>query len=246
MKITKSIRKIIKKKPKKRTKKNKKIYKKYLGGSAFDISDAIDLLNNLNMSLQEKCVNLEIRIGMMTEMTGQLHVYSPKSKKSLVVCLYYNNDCISSIQLVINDDGIEIRSFTDEMYSGKKYNTLLRCVLLILANKIKLNGEPINMLYSSATNPISAHLLMKSFNLMPSSRDYNSEFTYFMDNKYKGDKENINDVVNKFYEAHPRKDIPILFDIFLTDELIDKSLENFKLLTGEINESNISSQIKCP
>jgi hypothetical protein len=246
MKLTKSVRKMIKKKPKKRTtKKNKKIYKKYLGGSAFDISEAIDLLNNLNRSLQEKCVNLEIRIGMITEMTGQLHVYSPKSKKSLVICLYYNNDCISSIQLVINN-GIEIRSFTDEMYSGKKYNTLLRCVLLILANKIKFNGEPINMLYSSATNPISAHLLMKNFNLRPSSRDDNFEFTYFIDNKYKGDKENINDVVNKFYEAYPRKDIPILFDIFLTDELIDKSLENFKLLTGEINQSDISTQIKCP
>jgi hypothetical protein len=74
----------------------------------------------------------------------------------------------------------------------------------------------------------------------------NDEFTYFMDNIYKGDKENINDVVNKFYEENLKGGLSIYFDIFLTDELIDKSLENFKIITGEINPSNISNQIKCP
>jgi len=226
-------------------KKNRQTVKKYLGGSIFDISETFGVLNYLNSLLQQKCNDLEFRIGMITEMTGKLHVYSPKIKRSLLLCLYYNNDCISSIQLVMRD-GIEIRSFTDEIYNGKKYNTLLRCVLLIIANKIKVNGEPINQLYSSASNPISAHLLMKYFNLTPSTRDVNDEFTYFMDNIYKGDKENINDVVNKFYEENLKGGLSIYFDIFLTDELIDKSLENFKIITGEINPSNISNQIKCP
>ena len=241
--IKKSIKRTLKNK--KKNKNKRKNIKKYLGGALFDISETLHELDYLNSLLQKKCHNLDIRIGMMTEMTGQLKTYSPKLKNSLLICLYYNNDCISSIQLVIND-GIEIRSFTDKIYNGKKYNTLLRFVLIIISNKIKVNGEYINKLYSSATNPISAHLLMKNFDSTPRMDETNDEFIYFMDNIYKGDKENINNVVSKFYETNAQNVLPILFDIILTDELIGKSLENFKMIIGEINPDNLDKQIKCP
>ena len=133
-----------------------------------------------------------------------------------------------------------------KIYNGKKYNTLLRFVLIIISNKIKVNGEYINKLYSSATNPISAHLLMKNFDSTPRMDETNDEFIYFMDNIYKGDKENINNVVSKFYETNAQNVLPILFDIILTDELIGKSLENFKMIIGEINPDNLDKQIKCP
>jgi c-di-AMP phosphodiesterase-like protein len=67
-----------------------------------------------------------------------------------------------------------------------------------------------------------------------------------IDNIYKGDKENINDVVSKFYETNSQNSLPILFDIILTNQLIEKSLENFKIIIGEINPDNLDKQIKCP
>ena len=123
----------------------------------FDESAALSELAELNSLLQNKCPNLEIRIGSISKMKGKLSTYPSRSKHQFLVCLFYEENCISSIQIIENE-GIEIRSYTDADYNGKKYNTLLRIVVAIIGNKIKINGKYIHTLYSSATNPISAHL----------------------------------------------------------------------------------------
>ena len=122
----------------------------------------------------------------------------------------------------------------------------MRIVVAIIGNKIKINGKYIHTLYSSATNPISAHLLIKYFNSMPRTDSTNGDFLYFMDNIYHGDKEDINKVVNAFYEEYNDGTIPILFDILLTDEIVDKSREHFKIIIGDINPTDHKAQIKCP
>ena len=223
----------------------KTINKQYFGGALFDPSETHEMLSDLNNLLQKKCSNLEIRIGMMTEMPGKINVYSPKLKNSILVCLYYNNDCIASIQLFKNDENIELRSFTNEMFSGKKYNTLLRFVLILISNKIKVNGQNITVLHSSALNPISAHLLMSKFNSMPVMDESNDIFLHFMNNLYKKEREpgDMYKVVNEFYKINKE---PIEFEIPLTREIIDKSMKNFKILVGEINPDDITKQLICP
>jgi len=233
-------------KNKKRNKKSVKARnKKYFGGALFDSSEAFEILPDLNNLLQKKCPNLEIRIGMMTEMPGKINVYSPRLKNSILICLYYENECIASIQLFKNDENIELRSFTNETFSGKKYNTLLRFVLVIIGNKIKVNGQYITNLHSSALNPVSAHLLMTKFDSLPVMDDSNEIFIHYMNNLYKKEREpsDMYKVVTEFYKTNKE---PISFEIPLTSELIEKSMNNFNLLVGEINPSNIEKQITCP
>lgn len=248
MRNTKRRRISHKKKNKKNKRKNAKTIK-HKGGGSFDISDINGIVTVLNDLLQQKCPNLEIRVGMLTDMVGKVNVYSPKNKDTLLICLYYNNDCIASIQLVKNSGYVEIRSFTNEMYSNKKYNTLLRYILVIISNKIKINEIEINKLHSSATNPISASTLMKHFDSDPLlDYDNNPDLMYFIDNIYKNARQpgDIPIVVDAFYKYTSPTSIPVEFEIVITQELVDRAFEKYNILVGKINPSEIEKQIRCP
>jgi hypothetical protein len=151
-KYTKKQKKGIKKRL--NTKKNNrhKRYKKYYGGNLFDISGASGLLATLNELLRAKCPELEIRVGMMSDMTGELSVYPTKSKvKCVLFCLYYRDNCISSFQLFKNGDNIEIRSFTHNDFQRKRYNLLLTYTVFMLT------GIGTNLL-SVNVNTLCSHL----------------------------------------------------------------------------------------
>ena len=249
--VNKSKRKFLRNK-KKHIKSRKNIRNKiYLGGTIFNISSkTTELLDNLNALLKNKCSDLEIRVGMMTEMTGEIHAYSRRLKNSILICLYYNNNCISSIQLMPDDeDGIELRSFTDKTYEGNKYNTLLRNILIVIGNTIIFKGKPITKVMSYATNPISAHLIMKNLNIFPllvDSYGHKTDIGYFID-KYieEGKTGDINIIVQAFYKKN--KSVPITFEIPLTDEeLSNQCFDKIKTMVGEIDDGNIDKQIKCP
>ena len=241
-------RRNFRKNKKKHIKSRKKIY---LGGTIFNISSkTTEMLYNLNNLLKNKCSNLEIRVGMMTEMTGEIYAYSRRLKNSILICLYYNNDCISSIQLNQDEDGgVEIRSFTNKTFEGNKYNTLLRNVLIVIGNTIMFKGNPITKVMSYAVNPISAQLIMKNFNIFPLLMDSygnKTDLSYFMD-EYKKDGKtgDINTIIQEFYKTS--NSIPIVFEIPLTDEeLINKSFDKIKTLLGEIDAENLDKQIRCP
>ena len=231
-----------------RTKRNKRRNKKkyiktrkqkiYLGGSVFTISsNTTNILNNLNNLLQKKCSNLEIRIGMMNEMPGEIYAYSKKLKNSMLICLYYDDNCISSIQLIQEDGAFELRSFTNKIYEGNKYNTLLRNVLMVIGNTITFKGNTITKVMSYATNPISSYLIMKNFNVLPlifDSYGNKTDFGYFI-NEYEseGKTNDINIIIQEFYKN--TNSVPIIFEIPLTDEALNnRCLNNFKMIVDEI------------
>lgn len=241
----------IRRNKKKIIKSRKKIY---LGGAIFDISSkTTEILDNLNLLVKKKCSNLEIRIGMMTEMTGEIYAYSKRLKNSILICLYYNNDCISSIQLIQGDDDeIELRSFTNKIYEGNKYNTLLRNILIVIGNTINFEGNPLTKVVSYAVNPISAYLIIKNFGILPlmvNSKGRKTDISYFIDEYYekegKPKPEDINTIIKDFYKN--TNSIPLTFEIpLINEELINSSFENIKILVGEIDTDNIEKQIKCP
>ena len=247
------------KKHKKQIRKSKKVkksikHKNYLGGSIFNISSkTTELLDILNTLLKKKCSNLEIRVGMMTEMVGEINAYSKKLKNSILICLYYNNNCMASIQLNSIEGGtmVELRSFTNEMYEGNKYNSLLRYILMVIGNTITFNGNPITKVISDAINPISYYLIMKNFDILPLIIDNDgneTDFGYFINKEYKQERKpgDIDIIIKKFYEKYPSS-AAIIFEIPLTnEELNNKSFDKIKMLVGEIDADNIEKQIKCP
>lgn len=79
---------------------------------------------------------------------------------SLIRCLYNEFGCMSSIMITIDDASIMIDSATDSSFSGRKYNKLVRCTLIILS---LLLSKHIKRVTSHSINPISAYLSVKYF-----------------------------------------------------------------------------------
>jgi hypothetical protein len=212
-----------------------------------------EILRTLNELLKVKCRNLEIRVGLMEEMTGSLSVFS-EIKKSMLISLYNDNDCISSIQLNEFENGeIEIRSFTNTIHENKKYNTIIRCVLLLIGNTFTFNKIPITKVISHAVNIISAFSIIKNFEIFPAYifAGNATDFSFFMQDEYNPSEDtgselsNLKNALREFYKKYPN--VGTFFEIPLTNEdLIAKSFDKFKILVGELDADNIANQIICP
>lgn len=76
----------------------------------------------------------------------------------LLLCLNYQTGCLASIGLEQKGDSMEIFSKTDPEIEGKKFNTLLRCVVMIIAPFLG-----VKKIVSNAIDPVSAYLLCRYF-----------------------------------------------------------------------------------
>ena len=117
-------------------------------------------LSELNKLLKGKCPNLELKIDDYHRLHGEITSFSGRSPlyHKILLCLYYKGNCISSIELkYIRNNTMEIYTETHEDYQRKKYNTLLRSTLLIVATLLICNeSDNITHIELLATNPISA------------------------------------------------------------------------------------------
>lgn len=76
----------------------------------------------------------------------------------LLLCLNYKVGCLASIGLEQKGDSMEIFSKTHPKIEGKKFNTLLRCVVMIIAPFLG-----VKKIVSNAIDPVSAYLLCRYF-----------------------------------------------------------------------------------
>lgn len=113
--------------------------------------------------LQTKCPKLSLHLDYIYNMHPPnnrfaIHVRNPYL---LILCLYNEHGCISSISINLEDESIYIDSVTDSKFEGKKYNKLLRCVIILIS--VLLLPLRIERIISVAINPISAYLLITYF-----------------------------------------------------------------------------------
>merc|ERR1711871_111018 len=166
---------------------------------------------------------------------------SDNDDTELILCLFHNKKCISSIICEIDETIIEISSKTNANYQGKKYNLFLRIALVIILGKLEYmleTGETkkFETLISRCVNSISILSMAKHFYA------YNEKFDKYMrDHKLNYDTITLNDTKH-FYEelldipSHI-KDIdeqikysekyiepydPVIMELDLTDEKIMK------------------------
>ena len=153
---------------KKSQKHARKTLKRNKGGNPLlFLRDAQTKITELNGHLQKKCPNLHLQLDFVKNLSGPItrysHVVGPTTRargKRLILCLYKNSTCISSIEMnVFFGDEITINSRTDKEEEGKKYNKMLRAVVMLVGGLI----PGINQLHSVAENPISAWLLIHNF-----------------------------------------------------------------------------------
>ena len=132
-----------------------------------DLSFAQTKITELNYLLHEKCPNLHLHLDFVRNLPGTLTRYTtvvgPTTRARgdrLLLCLYKGNQCISSIEINLFFHGeITMNSRTERQEEGKKYNKMLRAVVMMVGGLI----PGITKLHSVAENPISAWLLVDNF-----------------------------------------------------------------------------------
>jgi hypothetical protein len=121
-------------------------------------------LIKINANLQDKC-NASYSLNMMQYKHRDVDavVYDETSNKyDLILCLYHENKCISSItgRYDKTENSMELLSKTDSKYEGLKYNLYLRTIFIYLMCFVR---PKIKTIVSHATNPISTYTMYKHY-----------------------------------------------------------------------------------
>jgi hypothetical protein len=190
-----------------------------------DLNKAKEYIDKINEIIKIKCPNLYINLDYIYNMSGYLVQYT-LDPNYLLLCLF-NKDkgCISSIELLIKIayfNSYSISSKTNSNFENKKYNKLLRCIIILLMPLLGLDH-----LNSFAINPISAWLLITYYNAtIPKIKDNNIFF------KWIGKKEINKETLFEFF-----KDSGNVISLkIIPDEITLKNAEKnlYKIVNHEI------------
>ena len=138
------------------------------------LDGAKSIVRELNSALKP-CPEFHLNIDYITSfpMGSTASLYSVVHlnayvKPPLVLCLMHGDDCVSSITIKVRESEISIDSRTNDRYEGRKFNTLLRAVAIMISKSL---SERTERLTSSAANIISAILMIKRFNAVSEGGD---------------------------------------------------------------------------
>lgn len=217
-----------------------------------NLAKAKTKLIQLNAFLQQKCSNLSLYLDYVynhktdstLELYDSLNEEYSDSLYSLVLCLYNDNHCISSITITIDGIELSIDSRTHTDYESRKYNILLRSIIIIIS---KYLSREITYIKSVAINPTSAYILMQHLGGKLFNYDginigyYNRKFFNFSEtNGMPLYQPNTN--YKKLFELYKKQEPfdVLVIAVELNDENIQNAYNKFHdLLTGRI-------QITCP
>lgn len=138
-----------------------------------DLTRAKQELESLNQQLN--CINYRLSLDYIYNVEPNSTVNSYGFDTSnLILCIFEGTTCVASITFPILYDEensvkyIVISSYTNPSFEGKQLNTLLRSIVILIANQI---DPAIRFIYSEAVNPISAYLLMTKFKAVQDARE---------------------------------------------------------------------------
>ena len=200
---------------------------------SFDIKDAIHEINMINKQLQKHCPSYSLKLDYTYNMNGQLHLYNLFNYKLVTLCLYYNGNCISSIQIdSAGGPTISIDSKTSRKHESKKFNTLLRSVVIMIASKIKYDSTNITEIYSCAISPVSAYLLLLKF-----KGRLTKLVTMLKNNKslYNNAPKNTpitKEFIEQYYKTNPDASADIIIDV-TNNDVISNAKQIFKNIITE-------------
>ena len=128
---------------------------------------AKEAINNINKRLEEfnettGCkYKLDINYFYQMNENAEITAHHELHPKTLLLCAFNNDICVSSIIIDYYAGFITIFSRTKPEYERNKLNKLLTSVLIIMARTIHADA---NYILSKAINPARAYVLMKYFN----------------------------------------------------------------------------------
>jgi hypothetical protein len=177
----------------------------------------------INDDLTKKCgSHFSITLDHFRNKDPDAAVYEHNKDYDLILCLYHNKKCISSVigKFDSNDMSMEISSKTDTIYEGRKFNLYLRAAFIFLMQFIR---PTIKTILSMSVNPISTYTMFKYFNASCPDLDSflsennltQSNFTidnakifhqYYMD-KHKQTEESAIEMMNEMLEEYSMEEL---------------------------------------
>jgi len=209
-----------------------------------DLTLAREMLDTLNVLIREKggCEDLRLNLDYIYDMTGDVALFSEpaynNSPTELILCLYYKNVCVSSIEILRSkqEDMLEINSKTFKEYEGRKYNKLLRAVAIMIAKKLLPHCSRVA---SDAQNKISAILLLFSFKGHLPHNDKNDDYYRFIEKKYPGQEPKITpNILEDFYKLGYELNV----EVELTSKNIQNATKQFTIVKDTMNARCITER----
>ena len=232
----------------------------------FSILKAKEKVAILNAELQKKCKKLSLELGFHAEFKNRPNVSINENmiNPQIILCLNLGAQCVSSIACKITKKtrSMEISSKTHESHEGKKYNTLIRAVILLVASSIEYNvaksaiktsksrgkgknktkkamgktKKTVNKIISRSINPISTLLLVKYFNA------HNDDFEeYLKENEIDKRKLTLEEV-QEFQEEMDTEDMTSSEELAFMEN--NDSYGEYLLLTVKLTDANTMKTIK--
>jgi hypothetical protein len=218
--------------------KNIRKYKPYVCHKSYDLKVAKNKIQELNILLKEKCTNLTLQLDYVYNMDIPILVNNVSNNTTaLLLCLNNNEGCISSIVISIYETYIIISSDTLLRYENKKYNKLLRCVVVIIS---KLLSVSLQNVISHACNTISAYLFMKLGGRIPHDHDEINEpfFTFLNEKKIdlnsETDYRKLFDIYKEYKESMNDN-----FELTVYIPITPENIENAGIIFNKILDNEI-------
>ena len=201
-------------------------------GIRFDLKRAHNILRELNYIIEEECNDIQLHLDYVHNMKDKVFSFSNAAPNDLVLCLYYKDECISSIELIPKEDKkkIDINSFTETAYEGKKYNKLLRIAAFLIVS-ILIPVFPI--MSSVAINPISAWLTIHTLNgRVVTKDDENRSWVRFIKSKYGDSPYRItNELIREYFDESEEA---LVVNVEVNDENVMNAMEQFRQIVQTI------------
>ena len=199
-----------------RLKKNK-IYIIYisneLGCYTFKKNNIDDIIRNFNNKLYRICPKLELKFNNRENLHGNISRAGSNTPDGLLLCLYKNNNCISSIELKYKGNG-EMHIVPETLIKNEdNKHKLLISVIIIVSSLIICHENKINKIVLDATDSITAWLLIGYFNT-----------TY----------KSANNKMNEYIKSINKINENILYNLYTRNE------DNNLIITVELNPENIN------
>jgi hypothetical protein len=203
---------------------------------SLDLERAQAKVLELTRILQTKCPNLSLHLDYIYNMHPPNNMFAIwgtifPNPYLLVLCLYNEHGCISSISIKLERDTINIDCVTDSNFEGKKYNKLLRSVVILISVLLPVH---ISRIISLAINPISAYLLITYFGGIippPAIVPDNIEFFTFLQESHITITPETD--YKELFEKY-KKDFGLIVYIGLTTKNIENAERKFHAILDEI------------
>jgi hypothetical protein len=84
-----------------------------------DLREAHQIIQLLNNIIDQECNDLRLQLDYVYNLSNRVVSFSNAPAEFLILCLYYKENCISSIELIHKKDNLDINSRTDKEHEGK-------------------------------------------------------------------------------------------------------------------------------